>query len=99
MKIALNTTTGGDIKMTSLKNKISILAELWMDYRNDENLQDFVEYNDIGLPLAYFVHTEIVDLSPRAEIYMDETFELLLKSLELKDVGFESLDSILGQAE
>lgn len=85
--------------MTSLKNKISILAELWMDYRNDENLQDFIEYNDIGLPLAYFIHTQIVDLSPRSEIYMDETFELLLKSLELKDVGFESLDSVLGQAE
>jgi hypothetical protein len=85
--------------MTSLKNKISILAELWMDYRNDENLQDFVEYNDIGLPLAYFIDTQIVDISPRAEIYMDETFELLLKSLDLKDVGFDSLDAILGQAE
>ena len=29
-------------------NKVSILAELWMNYRDDEQLKDFVEYNDLG---------------------------------------------------
>jgi hypothetical protein len=81
--------------MTSLENKINVLAELWLDYREDENLQDFLEYNDIGLPLAYFISSQIVEISPRSEIYIDETFHLLLKSLELEDTGFNNLTEVL----
>jgi hypothetical protein len=44
----------------SFENKVSILAELWMNYRDDEELQDFIEFNDLGLPLAYFLLHEIV---------------------------------------
>jgi hypothetical protein len=39
------------IQGNTFDNKISILAELWMNYRDDEELQDFIEYNDLGLPL------------------------------------------------
>ncbi len=41
-------------------NKVSILAELWMNYRDDEQLKDFIEYNDLGLPMAYFLMNELV---------------------------------------
>ena len=84
--------------MTSATNKIKILAELWMNYRDDDSFADFVDYNDIGLPLAYFVDSNIVDMTPRADLYLTETFDLLLASLGLEDEGFDSFDEMLTRA-
>ena len=83
---------------TNFLNKTSILAELWMNYRDDEGLQDFVEYNDLGLPLAYFLYNELVLPTKQSEIYIEETFSLLVAALEVEDIGFESLDEMLGSA-
>lgn len=70
-----------------------------MDYRSDTEFQDFIEYNDLGLPLAYAVSSDLVEILPIAESYIDETFELLITSLGLTDTGFESLNEILDSAE
>lgn len=83
---------------TNFLNKTSILAELWMNYRDDEGLQDFIEYNDLGLPLAYFLYNELVLPTKQAEVYIDETFNLLVAALVVEDIGFESLDEMLGVA-
>ena len=83
---------------TNFLNKTSILAELWMNYRDDEGLQDFVEYNDLGLPLAYFLYNQLVLPTKQSEIYIEETFSLLVAALDVEDVGFESLDEMLGSA-
>jgi hypothetical protein len=85
--------------MTNFTSRVTILAELWMNYRDDEQLMDFIEYNDIGLPLAYLLTNEIVLSTQESVIYIDETFNLLLASLGLEDKGFESLDEMLGQVE
>jgi hypothetical protein len=80
-------------------NKVSILAELWMNYRDDEDLKDFVEYNDLGLPLAYFLMNELVLPTKQAEVYIDETYNLLIASLQVEDVEWTSLDELLGSQE
>ena len=84
------------IQGNSFDNKISILAELWMNYRDDEDLQDFIEYNDLGLPLAYFLMNEIVIPSQQAAVYIDETYNLFIASLGVEDREWESLDELLG---
>ena len=90
----------GAVHMTTdFSNKISILAELWMNYRDDDHLDDFIEYNDLGLPMAYLLMNEIVLPSNQSEMYINETFDLLLAALSVKDTGFESLDELLGSAE
>ena len=76
-------------------NKVSILAELWMNYRDDEQLKDFVEYNDLGLPLAYFIMNELVLPTKQSELYIDESYSLLVASLEADDIEYESLDELL----
>jgi hypothetical protein len=81
---------------TTFSNQCSILAELWLDYRDDEEFQDFVEYNDLGLPLAYSFANGIVEQSPMGENFVTEAFNLLLAGLEVEDVGFETLQDILG---
>lgn len=76
-------------------NKVSLLAELWMNYREEQQLADFIAYNDLGLPLAYFIHNELVTPTNQAEMYIDETYALLLASLEIEDDTYESLDQLL----
>ena len=84
----------------SISNKVAILSELWMNYREDEELQDFIEYNDLGLPMAYLLLNEIVMPTERSELYINETYDLLIASLSVEDREWESLDEILGnQAE
>jgi len=83
----------------TFENKVSILAELWMNYREDEDLEDFVEYNDLGLPLAYFLMNELVLPTKQAEVYIEETYNLLIASLGVEDVEWTSLDELLGSQQ
>jgi hypothetical protein len=78
---------------------LAILADLWLNYRDDELFNDFVEYNDIGLPLAYIIANGIVDTSDIAERFINETFDLLLAGLDVDDTGFENLDELLALAQ
>ena len=86
---------------TPTNTKAEILADLWLNYRQDTEFTDFIEYNDIGLPLAYVIANGIVEMTPLAEGFVNETFELLLAGLGLDedDVGFDSLDDLLGTVE
>ena len=80
---------------TDFSTKASILADLWINFREDEELEDFCAYNDIGLPLAYFVHTDLVKPSDEATGYIDETFNLFCAALELDlDGDYESLNQM-----
>lgn len=79
---------------TTFQNKCSILSELWMSYRNDINFEEFISYNDLGLPLAYAISSGIAKATDLSDKFIGETFNLLLSSLEVADTGFESLDDI-----
>lgn len=80
---------------TSFEDKCDILADIWLNYRDEEDFKDFIEYNDLGLPLAYAIGEDIVKITPIAEKFINETFELLLAGLEIEDTGFETLDEML----
>jgi hypothetical protein len=83
---------------TTYSNQLAILADIWLNYRQDEEFADFLEYNDIGLPLAYIIHNDIVKSTDTAERFVRETFDLLIAGLDIEDTGFETLDEILGEA-
>lgn len=81
---------------TSFSNKCDILAELWMNYRQDEGFSDFIEYNDMGLPLAYFIHTDLVTPLDEAKIYVEETFDLFIAALGVDpEQEYETLNDLL----
>lgn len=80
------------------RTKTEILSDLWLNYRDDEQFKDFVEYNDLGLPLAYALANGIVDVSPMAEQFVEETYRLLIASLGVEDVAYESLDDLFSNA-
>jgi hypothetical protein len=84
-----------NMKSTPFKNKVAILAELWVDFRADSNFEDFFEYNDLGLPLAYALDNDIVVGNDRTKAFIEETFALLLAGFDTEDTGFESLSELL----
>ena len=79
---------------TTLESKADILSELWLGYKNDQNFEDFFNYNDLGLPVAYAVANGIVKGTEVSNRFINETFMLLLASLEVEDEGFSTLDDI-----
>lgn len=83
---------------TPLTNKANILSELWLNYRTDDQFKDFVEYNDLGLPLSYVLSQGIVSYTPQAESFVNETFSLLLEALDIEeDLGYDDLYDVLGE--
>ena len=80
---------------TSFENKAVILSDLWLNFRRDEEFADFIEYNDLGLPLAYAISEGIVKTTDLAEGFVNEAFDLLLAGIGVEDTGFETLDDVL----
>lgn len=84
---------------TTFDNKCYILQTLWMEHRDDENFLDFVEFNDIALPLAFMIDCKIiVELTPEARNYIESAFAYLLEALEIEDTGYEEFDDMLDKA-
>jgi hypothetical protein len=88
-------SNNGD-KLTSFEDACSILAELWINHREERKFEDFLSYNDLGLPLAFLIDSELVTTTEIANKYIEETWDILLKSLEInEDIGFTCLEDIL----
>jgi hypothetical protein len=83
-----------DSEETTFESKCGILSDLWMNYRFDKQFEDFIDYNDVGLPLAFIVSEDLAKPSVLAKSMIDETFALLLAALKLQDTGFDSLDDL-----
>jgi hypothetical protein len=79
---------------TSYEVKCEILADLWVDYKNDAEFVDFFDYNDLGAPLAYAIANSIVPSSDLAKTFIEETFDTFLTTLGIEDTGFDSLADI-----
>ena len=81
---------------TPFSNKCEILGSLWISYRYDEEFEEFIKYNDVGLPLAYFVATGMVDyVSDKGKEMIESTWTLFSDALQLSDdIEYKRLDEI-----
>ena len=80
--------------MTDFTKMCEILGSLYANYKQDEDLKDFIEFNDLGLPLAYFVSEDLCQVSDDGARYITETWQLFLASMDLQDTGWDSLDQM-----
>jgi hypothetical protein len=71
------------------------LGDLYANCKDDEEFKDFINYHNLGFPLAYFVREDLASVSDDGARYIKETWELFLASRDLEDVGFTDLDSVL----
>ena len=84
---------------TDFSNQTSILADLWINFRDEGEFKDFLEYNDIGLPLAYYIHTDLVTPTDQAKMFVEETFNLLCSALGVDiDGEYESLNEMFDKS-
>lgn len=81
--------------MTDFSTKCQILGQIYQD--DMEDFKVFMEYNDIGFPLAYHAAEGLVTIKPDGMRYVKETWKLLLSELNLKDTGFEDLEHLLSE--
>jgi hypothetical protein len=85
------------MKKTPTDVRCQILSELWVDYKKEPELLEFVEFNDVGLPLAFMVSSDIVKLTPKVRPYIDETFDQLLEVMGIEDTGFADFSEVWGE--
>ena len=83
---------------TDFPTRCLILADLWANYRDSEAMKDFVEFNDLGLPLAYMASEKLCTVEDSGVIYINETFDMLLAAVDIEDEGFITLDDLLNRA-
>ncbi len=81
--------------MTDFDTVCKILNEIHVAYTEEGDHADFAEFNDLGVPLAYFVHQGLAVPSQEGKDKILETWELLLRAQELEDTGFSELDDLL----
>jgi hypothetical protein len=80
---------------TPIETQADILAELWMDYRDEQYFAEFVSYADLGLPLAYLLSKGIVTHNPEANKFITDTWETFLGLCGIEeDTGFDILDEM-----
>lgn len=82
---------------TDFSNQINILGEFYINYREDSELKDFLEFNDIGLPLAYLSSEGLCDISDDGKKYVAESWEMFLLAMGITDEGFENLGEIFAK--
>jgi hypothetical protein len=67
-------------------DKAGVVGQLWIEFRNDEDFEAFMEYNDLGCPLAYMIAEGIVkEVTPLGEEMINETYKMLLALLEVEE--------------
>lgn len=77
-----------------VSDKAGVLGQFWMEFRDDEILRPFVEFNDVGLPLSYFIASGIVQMTPMAEEFIEETFGHFVSALEITEEELGELDNL-----
>ena len=80
---------------TDYSKKCEILNDLWINYTDHEMFEDFIEINDLGLPMAHFICQGIVESTPLAKELVEQSFADLLDLLELEDAEFENLEQMI----
>ena len=84
--------------MTNIETQIDILGNFYINYKEDKSVKEFIEFNDIGLPLAFLTSENLCQPTDIAITYIQETFNMLLATMGLEDIGFDSLDHLLDTA-
>jgi hypothetical protein len=85
--------------VTDFVTQCVILGELYENYKEEKDFKAFIEYNDLGLPLAYLTAQGlVVEVSDDGRRYVMDTFEMFIKSINLTEddiIEGMTLDEVL----
>ena len=74
---------------TCFLTQCAILSDIWTNHADDEELAEFIGFNDVGLPLAHNVNIESeLDDEERDNLdYVEQTWEQLCETLGVDKEG------------
>jgi hypothetical protein len=76
--------------------RLTILSDVYLHYREDDEFKEFADYNDLGLPLAHVCATGLAQIKPEGVIYIEETYDLLIDAMGLDpDVVYDSIEDMI----
>lgn len=78
----------------NFEDRCGILGQFWYEFRDDPTVKPFIEYNDVGMPLAWFIATGVVTPLPMAEEYINETFVMFLDAMEVVEEDIADVDNL-----
>ena len=82
--------------MNEMDRKVGVLADLYLNYRDENQFKEFADYNDIGLPIAHLVHTGLCNMNKEAEVYVEETYDLLVSAMGVEpDLDYHTIEDML----
>jgi hypothetical protein len=84
---------------TPIETQCEILGELWSQYRGDETFEQFIAYSDLALPLAYSISSDIISITPKAQMFIEESWLLLLEALGVEDLSFSDLNDLFDASD
>lgn len=84
--------------ITTLADRAFILGRFWINERDNEAFEEYMEFNDLGLPLAYSLAEGIIETNAMVEAHINDSFDMLLTILKVEDSGFTSYEDILAEA-
>ena len=84
-----------------LIDKADILFDAWLYIDERDEWEEFVAYNQLGLPLAHSLHMGyILDLSPEGEMLIEDTYAMLCNVLKVSvDDEFASFEDMWNNAD
>lgn len=84
---------------TSFSIKCEILAEAYLESAYNPDLDDFVKFCNIGLPLAYLINQDLVEPKGEKSLeYLDNTWSIFCDSLGLDPNGdYKNVEDFLSQ--
>jgi len=84
---------------TSFLTKCKILSELSVESSWNTDLNDFAKYHDVGLPMAFMIDQDLIELKDGAESYIEETWVDLCKVLQVDpEAEYESADDMVDKS-
>jgi hypothetical protein len=76
--------------------KIAVLADLYLNHRDEIQFKMFADYHDIGLPIAHLVHTGLCTMTREAEKYVEETYAALIAALGVdSDKPYQTIEEMV----
>jgi hypothetical protein len=84
--------------ITTLADRAHILGKFWINERDNDVFDEYMEYNDLGLPLAYSLSEGIIETNALVEAHINDSFDMLLTVLKVEDTGFTDYNDILEAA-
>jgi len=86
--------------ISSFDKKLTILSDVYLHYREDDEFKEFADYNDLGLPLAHVCAEDLAQIKPAGVIYIEETYDLLIDAMGLNpNVEYDSIEDMLDLLE